>query len=171
MSENYSKRINLIDEPGLFSTNEHKKLLLQNFLSSESLRTPPRGNLDGIVLIGYMPGKMKYYPGEQVFMYGPTSKFLKECLKEIGYFPYFTNLFKNHDWSLEKSLKFLKKELKIINPKKIILLGKYPEFNFIKNFGYNFNQINHPSWALRFNKRKEFCNQLKGALNEKSKRY
>jgi len=162
----YSKipDINDLSSSGIYCDRKDICKNLDELFSSVHLETPPRGNLfSGIMLVGYRPGTMNYYKGEEVFQYGPTSRFLLSCLKEVNLFPYFTNFYKNRNSKFDESLKFINKEIEILDDciHTIVFLGKYKEYKEVNTLDKKIKIINHPSWALRFNKREEYINQLK----------
>ena len=164
--------INDLSEPGFFTPNIKPIKDMIETLKLENLITPPRGNLfQKNVIVGYEPGTQgnKERKKEIIWQTGRTSKFLLECLKELNTFPYFTNLYKTPEIR-DNDMEFLAKELefisKIIEPN-IIFLGKYKDYHDFMSFvdyKYKFNIIYHPSWALRFNKKDIFKEQLKQYL-------
>lgn len=148
--------------PGIFSPYDIS-LLINKY---KILKTPPRGNLySDYIFVGFTPGKMKYYPCETVFLYGPTSKLLIEVLYKLNIFPFFTNYYKDYN-SYET---FIIKELEFLlsnKDYKIVLLGKYKDYETIK---YYFSdkeiiQLNHPSYYLRIGKTDKIFEDYKKEL-------
>lgn len=141
-------------------------------------KTVPTGNLrPKNFVIGDAPG---VGDGElsdrfdRAWVYGPSSHLLRKALLEIGeYFnSWFTNILKcstpknrpsNSDEIKECKLQ-LKKEINLLKPKRIILLGKHIQ-NIFFDFGIPIIKLYHPSYFIRKGKSyKEYSKILKEKL-------
>jgi len=141
--------------------------IYQNFIKL-NVFTPPRGNLskfNNTIILGIKPGifnaKFDWY--ESAWLFGPSVIRLFKLLKLFKIYPYFTNVYHNPFDDMNKNLNLILEEFKIVlyimrklNKIKlinIITLGKYDEFELVKNEikinNIKFINIFHPSFICR----------------------
>jgi len=142
--------------------------------------TSPRGNLiDGYAIIGFAPGDSIQSFGEPKWLLGPSSQTLHRLLTEFEIYPYFTNVFKKPfrdnrpDYSheeLTEAIEVLLEELQLLSTDKIILLGKYSEYQSVidlyKEKPVKIIQIHHPSYVNRVQKYDEWATNFHWQLLE-----
>jgi hypothetical protein len=122
--------------------------------------TPPRGNLFSDlshIVCGFKPGHFYQHLSkyETSWLIGPSSKLLHKLLFDIKIYPYFTNVYKNHDMKFGDIITELEFFIDIFPNVKIIFLGSYNEYSRIvyyfssreKNIKYR--NIWHPAYLLR----------------------
>lgn len=125
---------------------------------------PGKGPFDSnVVIIGQNPGEQEEKSGMPFV--GRSGKFLTKTLEKNGIdrnLIYITNLVKfrtknnaepTQDY-IDKSMPFLLEELRAINPKIVVLLGKM-SWNVPEIEGAEYFRVYHPSAAMRFNKMRE----------------
>ncbi len=125
-------------------------------------KTMPTGNLrPKIFVVGDAPGvgdgekKDKF---DRIWVYGQSSHLLRKALLDAGiYFDcWFTNLLKcstpknrpSSNREVDVCISQLEKEINLLNPEKIILLGKHVQ-NMIPDFGIPIINIYHPTYFVR----------------------
>ena len=110
-----------------------------------------------------------------MWLLGPSSKILHRLLGENKIYPYFTDLFKKpfknevgedtnnprdkngkpYYTDLTEKAEILRKEIELVSPSMVVLLGKYEEFAeielFLEKQGTKHFSVWHPSWVIRYN--------------------
>lgn len=121
--------------------------------------TPPRGNLFSnisYVVCGYKPGHFYQHlaKAETSWLIGPSTKMLHRLLFDVGMYPYFTNVYKNHDLKFGDILTELEFFVDVFNCE-IIFLGSYEEYSRIvyhfssRDKKIKYKNIWHPAYLLR----------------------
>lgn len=140
-------------------------------------------SLNKIMLIGIAPGRLRFdrntsFKDEYAFKMG-SGEFINSAFKELNVdldILYVTNIIKcttpKDNNFLEEDLdrcvnNFLKKEIRLINPKIIILLGRKSEEFYLKYFNTNYHYLYHPSSIYRNGHvtYEKFKNKLKNILS------
>ena len=122
--------------------------------------TPPRGNLfSGLshIVCGYKPGHFYQHLSryETSWLIGPSSKMLHRLLFDVGVYPYFTNVYKNHDLKFGDILTELEFFIDVFPEAEIVFLGSYEEYSRIvyhfssKDKKIKYKQVWHPAYLLR----------------------
>lgn len=138
--------------------------------------TPPRGNLSTQlthIICGYKPGHALQHLSkfETSWLFGPSSKMLHTLLEDVGIYPYFTNVYKNHSMLFGDILIELEYLNAILPHVVVVFLGSYEEYNrilyhFAKNdLTLRHRNIWHPAYLVRaFTQEKynTWKNSLKG---------
>lgn len=149
--------LNLLQYPGLGYQHcriDEFEQFYNGFL--KDLYCPPRGNITpfNYMVIGLAPGKHKLSFGESMWLLGPSSEILHCVLEDNNVYPYFTDMFKTPfkdengqdtnkpcgkkgnpyytESELSNAVRLIETEIKILKPSKIIFLGSYKEFKYIK---------------------------------------
>ena len=152
--------------PGfLFSKKEDANKYSKEFYSLlQDCITPPRGNLadsSQYIFLGIQPGdyrrhNFQHQIYEVCWYFGPSSKVLYELLMKHKIYPYFTNVYKNVTDQRDKNFDLILKELEVIKNIckniKIVCMGKYEEYNFLKTElknTFEFISIWHPGYLCR----------------------
>jgi len=115
------------------------------------------------MLVGQNPGKKEAETGRPFV--GRSGKYLDKILEKNGIDReklFITNTVKHktpenrkpEDDEIEACLPYLEKQIKIINPKIVVLLGKVAE-NTPRKKGIKYIETYHPAAAMRFGKYRE----------------
>jgi len=147
--------------PGLYGDNEdYKKFYYANF-DRDKVFCAPRGNIskNGYVVIGLNPGaadeSKKLH--EPMWIFGNSSNTLHRLLESVGIYPYFTDIIKepfkhengkfdnirtysmkDTEAFLKPNLELLTREIILLSPQVVILLGAHRrfliEYKYVKEY-------------------------------------
>jgi len=165
--EDIERRHQLIDYAVNFNPNILEGTGLESIPEKERFLAIGGGCIDkhGLMVIGMAPGFWRIhefnelsYPFKPSFFYANTSRILRDGFRDFLKYIYFTNLSKFayskdvltpdvYKKLYEKCFPILKKEIDLLEPKKIITLGN-DVHNFLTEKGINCEKVFHPSYFI-----------------------
>ena len=176
--------------PFSFSADKVKKNILEKLWCDDCSKCKtttgkinvPSGCLcPEIFIVGIAPGfgNVKSTATSRTMTFGTSANYVRQALYELEIIDkvWFTNIIKcsldlnRHPNNIEikNCLFWLKRELRILKPKKIICLGNFAYEQFIKNFKFKYPvyKIYHPAYFVRKNfSYNKYYRHVKEMINE-----